>query len=100
RAELEALAADHCAALPFDGNWLAAMAFLAMTCVELRDSDRAGELFELLEPYRDRFVVVGTVAACLGPVSQFLGALASVRGDRDGAVALLEEAAEVSRAAG
>jgi DNA-binding SARP family transcriptional activator/tetratricopeptide (TPR) repeat protein len=100
RAELEALTADRCAALPVDGNWLAALAFLAMTCTNLGDSERAAELYELLEPYRGRYVAVGAGAACLGPVSHFVGVLAGVQGDQDTAVALLEEAAQSSRAAG
>jgi DNA-binding SARP family transcriptional activator len=100
RPQLDALGADRFAAIPFDGNWLAAMSFLALSCAELADSAMAGALFEQLEPYRNRFVVVGKVAACLGPVSQFLGVLAAARGDRDAAVTLLEQAAESSGAVG
>jgi hypothetical protein len=100
RAELEALTADNFSPVPFDGDWLAAIAFTAMTCLKLDDSRRAAELFDLLQPYRGRYVVVGAGASCLGPVSYFLGALATVKEDANGAVALLEEAADHSRAAG
>ncbi|MGH2982105.1 MAG: ATP-binding protein, partial [Solirubrobacterales bacterium] len=100
RIELEALTENSCAGVPSDNNWLSAMSFLSLTCAEVGDSARAAELFELLEPYRGRIAVLGAGAACLGPVSHVLGLLAGVRGDRDGAVALFEEAAETSRSAG
>lgn len=100
RRELEALTADRCSAIPFDGDWLAALAFTGMTCLNLEDSARAAEIFDLLQPYWGRYVVVGAGASCLGPVSYFLGVLASVKGDADAAVGLLEEAAEHGRAAG
>jgi hypothetical protein len=66
----------------------------------LEDSGRASELFELLEPYRGRTAVVGAGAACLGPVSETLGLLATVRGDEPAAMDLFEEAAAMSRRAG
>jgi DNA-binding SARP family transcriptional activator/tetratricopeptide (TPR) repeat protein len=100
RAELKALTANRCAALPFDGSWLAALTFLSMACAMLEDSGRASELFELLEPYRGRTAVVGAGAACLGPVSETLGLLATVRGDEPAAMDLFEEAAAMSRRAG
>jgi hypothetical protein len=100
RTELEALTADRCAAVPFDENWLATLTFLGMTSGNLGDTRRAAELNELLEPYRGRFIVIGAAAACLGPVSHFLGWLASVEGDWQAAVPLLEQASEESRAAG
>jgi DNA-binding SARP family transcriptional activator/predicted ATPase len=100
RVELEELAENRCAALPFDSNWLGAVGCLAASCAGLGDSERAAELFDLLEPYRGRFIVVGAGATCLGPVSHFLGLLAGVQADWPRAVPLLEEAAESSRAAG
>jgi DNA-binding SARP family transcriptional activator/tetratricopeptide (TPR) repeat protein len=99
-ADLAALTANRCAALPVDGNWLASLWFLSVACANLGDIERAGLLFELMEPYRDRIVVIGPVAACLGPASQILGTLATVRGDWETAVPVLEEACEVARAAG
>jgi DNA-binding SARP family transcriptional activator/predicted ATPase len=100
RVELDELAENRCAALPFDDNWLGAVACLAASCARLGYSERAGELFELLEPYRGHFIVVGAGATCLGPVSHFLGLLAALQADWPRAVQLLEEAAESSRAAG
>jgi len=42
--ELETLMADRCAAVPFDENWLATLAFLGMTCANFGDTKRAAEL--------------------------------------------------------
>ncbi len=100
RGELGVLTADHCATVPFDENWLATLTFLAMTATNLGDSGRVAELRTLLDPYRDRFVVIGAAAACVGPVSHFLGWLASVEDDWPQAVALLEQASEMSRGVG
>jgi DNA-binding SARP family transcriptional activator/tetratricopeptide (TPR) repeat protein len=100
RVELEALTADHCAALPFDANWLAAMTFLSMACVHVGDAERASTIFEPLEAYYERVAVVGAGAACLGPVSHFLGLLATVQDRPGAAVKLFEEAADASRNAG
>ncbi len=100
KAELAALTGDEAAGIPFDENWLAAMTFISLTCAAIGDSARAAQLYEMLEPYRGRIAVVGAGAACIGPISHVLGLLAGARGDRDTAMALLEEAAERSRAAG
>jgi hypothetical protein len=100
RADLDALTEDRCAAVPFDGNWLAALYFLSMACLHVGESARASELSALLEPYRGRVAVLGAGAACLGPVSHALGVLAALRGERTDAMALFEEAAETSRTAG
>jgi DNA-binding SARP family transcriptional activator/tetratricopeptide (TPR) repeat protein len=97
REGLEGLTRDGCAAIPFNGNWLGAMTFLVYTCLNLEDNERASDLFELLQPYSESFVVVGAVAACLGPVSLLLASLAIAGGDYDAAVRLGEEATASSR---
>jgi DNA-binding SARP family transcriptional activator len=100
RSELEEMSSNRCAEIPFDGNWLAALSFLALACLQVGDAERAEVLQRLLEPYSDRVAVLGSGAACIGPVSHILGILASLRGQRAEAIALLDEAAETSRAAG
>lgn len=100
REMLEALADDRCATVHFDENWLGTLTFLALTAVNLGDAERVAALRELLSPYRGRFVVVGAAAACLGPVSHFLGWLASAQGDREEAIELLEQAIDECLAAG
>ena len=99
-SELEEMTTDGCSVVPFDGSWLAALTFLSLVCLQLGDSARASGLYEALEPYRDRVAVLGAGAACVGPVSHILGVLAAIRGEREVAISLLEEAAEISRAAG
>ncbi len=100
QAELAAMVDGKSMSMPFDANWLAGMTFLSLACVDTRDIERAAVLYEALEPYRGRIAVAGAGAACIGPVSHILGILAWVTGNRDTAVALLEEGAEQSRAAG
>jgi hypothetical protein len=94
------MSADGFAALPFDANWLAALTFLSLTSTQVGAANTAGELWELLLPYRDRVAVLGAGAACLGPVSHVLGLLAAARDDSDSAVEMFEQAAATSRGAG
>jgi hypothetical protein len=67
-----------------DGDWLTTVALIADICAGLRDTRRAGVLYEQLLPYRDHNVVVGLAAVCLGSVATFLGKLAATIGrDRE-----------------
>jgi hypothetical protein len=100
QAELAAMVDRDSMSMPFDANWLAGVTFLALACAETGDAERAAVLYKALEPYRGQIAVAGAGAACIGPVSHFLGMLAGVTGDRDAAVALLEEGATQSRATG
>jgi hypothetical protein len=100
QAELAAMLDGGRDTMPLDDNWLAAMTFLSLACVETRDSERAAQLYEALLPYRGRIAVAGAGAACIAPVSHILGILSWTTGDLPTAVTLLEEAAEHSRTAG
>jgi DNA-binding SARP family transcriptional activator len=80
RAEFEALAAEGFDAVPRDANWLIAVTLLAEVCGGLGDGARAAHLYELLEPYAGRNVVVGRVATCNGAASRLLGSLAAAMG--------------------
>jgi tetratricopeptide (TPR) repeat protein len=74
RAEFDRLAyAD----LPRDANWLIGVTLLAEVCGALGDGERAAELYDALEPYAGRNVVVGRAATCNGAASRLLGILAS-----------------------
>jgi DNA-binding SARP family transcriptional activator/tetratricopeptide (TPR) repeat protein len=77
RAEFEALAGGRFADLPRDANWLIAVTLLAEVCGALGDGDRAEALYELLEPYAGRNVVVGRAATCNGAAARLLGVLAA-----------------------
>jgi DNA-binding SARP family transcriptional activator len=77
RSEFEALAAADFDDLPRDANWLIGVTLLAEVCGALGDGERAAALYELLEPYAGRNVVVGRAATCNGAASRLLGILAA-----------------------
>lgn len=92
REMLDELARDGFAAIPYDANWLPAMASLAETAFLTRAVDHAPALHERLLPHADRILVTGLTTVVLGPISRFLGLLALTGGDADEAVARLEDA--------
>jgi tetratricopeptide (TPR) repeat protein len=71
--------------------WLSTTAMLAETCAALGDAARAPVLYERLKPHAGRLVQV-SFAACWGSVERYLGLLAGVAGDADGAVSHAEAA--------
>src|SRR5262249_13016377 len=86
RGELEALATDDFSGLPFDEEWEVSICLLAETPPCLGDSERAEALYDLLLPSGDR-VAVSYPEISLGPVSHFLGILATTSarlGDAEG----------------
>lgn len=77
RSEFERLAINDFGDVPLDTNWLATVTLLADLCAHLRDAQRARILYQLLLPYAEHnahFLVL----ACYGPVSHYLGMLATV----------------------
>jgi DNA-binding SARP family transcriptional activator len=95
RVHFDFLARDGFAHIPRDAVWLAAMAGCAEVCAALGDLDRAVELYELLLPYRRRFVVISFGFAFIGSVAHFLGQLAAVTGRWDQAKQHFEAAIQV-----
>jgi hypothetical protein len=93
RRELQSLAADGFAGVAGDMNWLAGISGLGQGAALLGDRGRAAELYDLLLPYRDRAVLVGRAALCLGPVEMQLGLLAIALGQFDAAERHLAAAA-------
>ena len=93
RRELEALAAGEFAGVASDMNWLASMAELGQGAALLGAADHAAALYERLEPYRGRAVLVGRAALCLGPVELHLGVLATALGRFEDAAGHLDAAA-------
>ena len=92
REILDAFAADGFRALPLDGIWLGAMAYLAETAAALEDPTHAEALHDLLEPYADRNVAVAFAATCMGSAARQLGQLAALLGRRRPAIAYFETA--------
>lgn len=99
----EEFAADGFVSPPFDAYWLLGMAALAETCVYLRDASRAEVLYELLQPFAERVVVVdafGGGGGVLGSVEHHLAMLAATFGDWDQAGRRLEAALVAHRRLG
>lgn len=77
REQFESLASSNFADLPRDGAWVVGLALLSNVCSFLQDRDRALTLYELMQPFASRNIVVGSSAAYHGPVSLYLGMLAA-----------------------
>ncbi len=73
RTEFEAVPVEG---LPRDANWMIGITLLAEVCGALGDGERAQALYDALEPYAGRNVVVGRAATCNGAASRLLGILA------------------------
>ena len=68
--------------LPLDQAWIIGMVCYADAAIECRDPTYAGPLFDRLAPWADQLAITGSVAA-QGPVSHYLGGLATVLGRYD-----------------
>jgi hypothetical protein len=73
---------------------------LAFVAAQTGDVTSAARLRDALMPYRGRLVVLGGANSCMGPVSLFLGLLASRLGQLDEAVTCVEEAAAFAESTG
>ena len=79
---------------------LSAAAMLGFVAAQTGDVSAAVQLREVLLPYQGRLVVSGGAASCLGPVSFFLGLIATQLGLLDEAVRCLEDAIAFADKAG
>ena len=68
--------------LPVDQVWLAGMVCYAEVAIAVGDATYAGRLYDLIAPWADQFVSSGGVVA-YGPVSYYLGGLATLLGRGD-----------------
>jgi class 3 adenylate cyclase len=80
--------------LPLDQVWLTGMVDFAEAAIECRDRDSAGPLFDQLEPWAAQLPATG--GSALGPVSHYLGGLATVLGRFDQADAYFTQAAGIN----
>ncbi len=80
RRALDAMAADHFAALPDDFTWLTCATALADVSVRLADIDRSAQLYDLLLPYAEQCMFAGQAEMFGGWVARYLGALATTLG--------------------
>jgi DNA-binding SARP family transcriptional activator len=74
-AELRELSAVGFAAIPRDINFVPALVICSHAIGELEDAELASRTEPLLEPYRELWLVTGTVGVTLGPVAYALGVL-------------------------
>jgi eukaryotic-like serine/threonine-protein kinase len=89
--ELDALAGDHLAQLPFDQEWLVAISLLAETAALLGRVDVAPGLYDALLPYAP-LTAIDLPEGMRGSVSRYLGQLAALLGNWDAARSHFEEA--------
>ena len=82
---------------PRDILWFSGVCVLAEVCAQL--GTRVDELYTLLTPYRQRFVIVG-MGACFGSCERYLGQLAAARQEWDVAEAHFEAAIAANAAVG
>ncbi|MDP8927308.1 MAG: hypothetical protein M3O70_01700, partial [Actinomycetota bacterium] len=75
RELFERLARRGFANLPRDVIWLDIVSTISEVCTVLGDSERAGILYPLLLPYRDRHNVSDRAIICMGSIERQLGLL-------------------------
>jgi DNA-binding SARP family transcriptional activator len=100
RAQLSAVAAGGFAALPFDANWLSALAEAGEAALLLGDRDTASHILTALTPYAGRQTAAGRAVVTHGCVDRQLGHAAAVLGRREEAIAHYESAIRIDEAAG
>jgi DNA-binding CsgD family transcriptional regulator len=86
------LSAHRLAELPRDAVWIGGLYYLAEVASFLEDGSQASVLYDVLEPYADRIVVIDRALICLGSVARVLGLLATVLGDDAAARRHLQDA--------
>ena len=85
--------------LPLDSVWLTTVVEYADAAIEVQDPKYARPLFDLLVPWADQFASIG-MAGAEGPVSHYLGGLATVLGRYGEADSYFAHAAAVNDRAG
>jgi tetratricopeptide (TPR) repeat protein len=81
--EFEVLAANSFRDLPQRYDWSATVFFAAEVCAAIGDQRRARVLYQLLEPYHDRALVLGLGVVHLGAGDRLLGILAATLGQAE-----------------
>ncbi len=96
RALLEQLAADRFSALTREDSGLVVLILASLICARVGDGIRAEQLFELLDQYRGRNIVVSEGVASVGAAAGYLGMLATTARRFDDAEELLRESVELN----
>jgi hypothetical protein len=100
RVDLEYFSAKGFLNVPRDMNWLGTLCFLALACGELREVRPSEQLLRLLEPYVERFAVLGHGTVSLGSVASHVARLASIVGECDLAKTCFQAGRAMNEAAG
>ena len=95
--ELATLVEDGPAAIPRDCMWSATMAMLSRTVSKLGAVEHARPLYDLQIPFSDRNCLWGSGFMSFGPISRYLGMLATTFGEPGLALEHLEHALGRSR---
>jgi class 3 adenylate cyclase len=85
--------------LPMDNTWLTGMVAYAEAAVHCGDPSYAGPIFDLLAPWSDQWSTTGSTTG-EGPVSRFLGGLATVLDRYDEATSYFAQSAAGSEQMG
>lgn len=99
-AEFECLAKDDFNIVARDALWPTCLAYLTELVVFLGDRARARKLWEFIQPYDGRNLVVGASVAYLGAAAYYLGMLEDTLGRPDDACSHYERAIEMNRRMG
>ncbi|HYD04928.1 MAG TPA: hypothetical protein VEC60_04345, partial [Reyranella sp.] len=91
RRQFETLAESDFA-LPIDAKRSITLSYVAETCAELGDAQRAEKLYELMWPYRDTAILAPPTTICVGAAAHYLGMLAGTMGEWEKATAHFEAA--------
>ncbi len=98
RAILRQGAQEQFSRIPVDYTWMTIVVGYAVLAIELEDAEVAAQLLPLLEPFGDEVSFSG--ATSQGPISAYLGKLASVMGRHDVADGTLHQALQIARSFG
>jgi hypothetical protein len=89
---------DQFTRVPVDWLWMTTVTGYAVLAVELQDVEAATQLYPILEPFAGEVAFSGVTSQ--GPISAYLGKLASVMSRHDDADAYLRRALDVTLAFG
>ena len=92
RVQFDVIGADGFTSILRNGVWLPNMRLLSEIACALETPGPAARIYELMLPYRDRYIVTSRVLSFLGSVEHSLGALSITTGDLDRADAHLAQA--------
>ena len=90
--EFDLVAKDGFSQLPRDIAWFSAMTSLADAAVALQDRERARLVYQQLLPYGDEFFFLSVETSPGGAIAMWLGLLATVTGDYEGAQRWIDRA--------